>query len=333
MAGPDRLLVGVSGLGSIGRQHVRAFASIGCDRIVAFDPDPGFRHDATGERGVIATVGDFGDLLEAKPDVLVVAAPDAVHVDQLDAATRAGIPTLVEKPIAASLSEADRLVRIERRGVPVLVGYVLRHRRIMRTVRNELAAGSIGTPTSFQIMLGSYGTVLAARSRFREPEPNRLYRDYSHEWDYIRWFFGDIQQVCAVARVTDDVPHVEQPNLVDGLVRCASGLVGAFHLDYAEPVGTRTLHVIGTRGTLFVDVARGCGTIRTPDHEAGRDIGAPEAPSEALARQAAHLLDVARGDCAPAAGIADGLAALAVADAAIGAAERGGWVPVGGGTS
>lgn len=320
-------LVGISGFGSIGRQHLRAFAAIDCTRVAVFDPDPQFRAEASAEPGVTATFHRFEDLLEAGLDALVIASPDAFHVPQLDAATAAGVATLVEKPIASSLAERARLAAIAGRGVPVLVGYVLRHRRVMQAVRAELASGAVGTPTSFHAMLGSYGTILAARSRFDQPAPNRLYRDYSHEWDYVRWFFGDIVRVMAVARTTDAVPHVEQPNLIDGIVQTTEGVVGAVHLDYADPVGTRTLQVIGTGGSVFADIARGFATIRTGG-EKERHISQEESAADVLARQAAHLLDLARTSAAPAVDIADGIAALAVTEAAIASARDSSWVAV-----
>ena len=319
-------LVGISGFGSIGRQHLAALSAIGCERVAVFDPTSEFRAEAAAEAVVIKVVGSFEELLALGLDALVIAAPDAFHVPQLDAATAAGVPTLVEKPLAPSLAAAEPLTDIAGRGVPVLVGYVLRHRRVMHAIRAELAAGSVGDPTSFQVMLGSYGTIRAARSRFDHAEPDRLYRDYSHEWDYLRWFFGEPVRVLAVPRTTHAVPHVEQPNLVDGLLETREGVLGSFHLDYVEPRGTRTLHVVGTGGSMVADIARGTLTVYEGSHASERRVVHQETAAEVLARQAAHLLDVACGAATPAAGIVDGLAALRVTDAAVASARTASWV-------
>lgn len=320
--------IAISGLGSIGGQHAAAFAGLGVP-VVGFDPFAGSGERGPARAGVDRLFGSFQELLAAGPRAVVIATPDPLHLEQVDAATQAGIPVLVEKPLAASLNAAVKGIQgIAGRGVPVLVGYVLRHRAVMRTVRSLLRDGAIGEPTSFQVMLGAYGTIVAARSRFAEPEPNRLYRDYSHEWDYLRWLFGPIREVLAVARTVQSVAHVERPNVVDALLQTAAGVAGAVHLDYAEPRGTRTLHILGTGGSLFADIAR--GTVRLfgahPDDD--REIAQPQSPMEALQEQGRHLLQVADGSAVPAVSLDDGLAALAVTEATVRAAASGRWEPV-----
>lgn len=316
--------VAVSGLGSIGLQHVDAVHSLTGVRVVGFDPSEELRTRALG-RGVASAVGDFETLLDLTPDALIVAAPDQFHLPQLARAAERGIPVLVEKPLAPTAGEAAAVVeQVERGGTPALVGYVLRHRRVVREVRDLLGRGAIGTPVSFQVMLGAYGTILAAVSRFAKPEQGRLYRDYSHEWDYLRWFFGPIARCVATARTVRDLAHVEEPNAIDALLVHESGLAGAVHLDYTEPVGLRTLQVVGTGGSLFADLGRGELTVRTADGVVESSHAEP--PAAGLRRQAEHLLDVAAGVADPVVTLRDGLAAIAIADALRESAASDAWV-------
>lgn len=320
--------VAVSGLGSIGRQHVEVLAGRPGVEVVAFDPDPDLRARAT-ERGVEQTVADFGALLDLRPDTLVIAAPDQFHLPQLEAAAGRGIPTLVEKPLAPSTAEAAAVAgRIRATGTPVLVGYVLRHRPVVQAVRSALHDGRIGVPTSFQVMLGAYATITAAVSRFATPEPDRLYRDYSHEWDYLRWFFGPVARCLAVARTVHDVPHVEEPNVLDGLLVHATGATGAFHLDYVEPRGVRTIHILGSGGSLLADLGRGTLTLRRAGDDFDRQQTYLEPPAAALRRQIDHLLEVSAGTATPVADLDDGLAALAVSDALRQSVATDDWVAV-----
>lgn len=324
-------LLGISGLGSIGGQHLRAAASRGDVRIVAFDPSDELR--AAHERlpAVESVYPSFQDLLDARPDAVIIAGPDHVHLSQLAAATQAGITALVEKPLAPTYADAlAAAAELRATNVPIVVGYVLRHRSALALAHQLVTSGEIGTPTSYQVMLGAYTTIVAARSRFASEEPNRLYRDYSHEWDYLRWFFGPVAQGLAHARTVDTLEHVERPNVVDGLLEHDTGVVGAFHLDYVEPHGLRTVHVIGTDASLVADVGRGTITVRQGDRAQGRDqvFLRPEPPAAALRRQVDHLLEVAAGTTAPAVGLDDGIAALAVVEALIRSAETHGWCPV-----
>lgn len=313
--------VAVSGLGSIGYQHVAALSARPETRVIGFDPDPELRSRAAALGHVAEVTGDFPSLLDRGPDALVIAGPDEVHAEQ--AVAGRGIPTLVEKPLGPSYAAArDLAERLS--GAPVLVGYVLRYREAVRIVRDVLAGGDLGEPVSCHVMLGAYGTITAAASRFDRPSPGRLYRDYSHEWDYLRWFFGPIAECHAVERTVEGVPHVETPNAVDGMLSFADGLVGTFHLDYLEPCGLRVFQAVGTGGSLLADLGRGEVIVRSAgvDHE--RRYACPEPPSAALRRQLDHLLD----GTPPRVGVADGVAALAVAEAVAEAARTRSWVPV-----
>lgn len=320
-------LLGISGLGSIGGQHLRAAASRGDIRIAAFDPSEDLRVAHERLPAVESVHASYQDLLDTRPDALIIAGPDHVHLPQLAMATNAGVTALVEKPLAPTYADALAVAaELRATGVPILVGYVLRHRSAVVLAHQLVTSGEIGTPTSYQVMLGAYTTIVAAHSRFSREEPNRLYRDYSHEWDYLRWFFGPVTRGLAHARSFDALEHVERPNIVDGLLEHDTGVAGAFHLDYVEPHGLRTIHVIGTEGSLFADIGRGTVTVRHGDRD--QVFVRPEPPVSALRRQADHLLDVAAGTAAPAVGLEDGIAALAVVEALIRSAETHSWCPV-----
>lgn len=322
-------LVAVSGLGSIGYQHVRAFSTIPGVELAVFDPSETLVERARELPTVRTVAASFEDLLSLRPQAVVLAGPDHAHLPQLSAAVAAGIPTLVEKPLAPSAADARRIAtEISATDVPVLVGYVLRHRLVMHHLHRLLVDGAVGRPTTVQVVVGAYHTITAAASRFAVPEENRLYRDYSHEWDYLRWFFGPIDDCFAVARVDESVEHVERPNIVDALIRTASGLVASCHIDYVATPGLRTVHVIGSRGSIFADVASGTLTLRRADDGHAELYSFPEPPGGPLRRQAEHLLDVADGTVPPAVDFADGLAALDVVDALITSAQDGEWKTV-----
>lgn len=319
--------VAISGFGSIGRQHARALRESTTAQAIIFEPTPAIAEQARSLGNTV--VSDFTEMLDMNPDALVIAGPDHVHLEQLVAAAEAGIPTLVEKPVAPSLADTVPVVdRLRAAGTPILVGYVLHHRLIFTKAAELLAAKVIGEPVSVQVMLGAYGTITAAANRFDSPESDRLYRDYSHEWDYLRWFFGPIDRALAVARTIDGPAHIESPNVVDGLLGFANGMVGAVHLDYVEPVGTRTVHVVGTGGSLRLDAGRHEIVLRTAGTDHERRYAYPENASAGLGRQLQHLLAVARGEVEPAVSLDDGLAALAVTEAVRASAVSESWVQV-----
>lgn len=323
------MIVGVSGLGSIGRQHLTAFRAAGASTLYGFDASVEMRGLALAADPSLRLVDSFDALLGSGLDALVVAVPDHAHLAQLEAAAGAGIAVLVEKPLAPSADGAAAVIdRLGSAGDRCVVGYVLRHNAACLRVASLLGEGAIGEPTSFQVMLGAYGTITVAANRFATPAYGRLYVDYSHEWDYLAWYFGRIASVLAVERTTTAVPHVETPNLVDALLETESGLVGSLHIDYADQRGLRQLTVIGTGGSVTADLGAGTTELRRAGSDGVQRFADLAPASVALTRQAGHVLAVARGEESPRVSLADGLAALRVADALRASAPTRQWATV-----
>src|SRR5262245_8023865 len=107
---PDRLRIGIAGVGHFGRFHALKVAA--SERAIptgVFDPDAARAHTVGTEIG--APVLDFSQLLAAS-DALIFAAPAEVHHALAAEALRAGRHILVEKPIAATLAQADELASL-----------------------------------------------------------------------------------------------------------------------------------------------------------------------------------------------------------------------------
>ncbi len=122
----EQLRIGILGAGHFGRFHaLKVKAAPRAVLVGVHDPDPA-RADAVGREAGAPALG-LGKLIEAA-DAVVVAAPAEVHFALARQALEAGRHVLVEKPIAASLAEADALAALaaERRLV-LQVGHLLRY--------------------------------------------------------------------------------------------------------------------------------------------------------------------------------------------------------------
>jgi D-apiose dehydrogenase len=290
-----------------------------------------YAYDATPRTlpAAVTVCDSFEALLDAGLDGLVVATPDPAHAPQTIAACRRGVRVLVEKPVADSVVAAAEVAAVAAQtGVPVLVGYVLRHYEVVRQVRALLADGSVGTPVSAQVSLGAYETLRLARNRFNPTDRYRLPYDYSHEWDYLQWFFGPVARACAVARQAGDLPLTQDPNVVDGILILESGLTATFHLDYVQDGGGRRLEVVGDRGTLRAELAHGLVRLRPHGEPLTREYDRTEPRDTAFHRQLSHFLDVVAGRAEPIVTVHDGLRALAVADAVVASCESATWCDV-----
>jgi predicted dehydrogenase len=141
--------IGVAGAGLIGRRHVELIeASPDC--VVAAIADPSTQAKAFAQARGIVWYGDHRALLDhEKPDGLIVASPNSLHLDMaLDSIAR-GVAALVEKPVTDTVAAARILSQaVHRSGVPVLVGHHRRHNPRIKAAREAVISGQLGQLTA-----------------------------------------------------------------------------------------------------------------------------------------------------------------------------------------
>ena len=127
-----RLPVGVIGVGALGQHHARHLAQLHEVRLVGVcDTDAGRAAKVAAELGTTAYV-HMDDLL-ARVEAVTIAVPTPVHAEVGLRALELGIPILMEKPLAATLEEADRLIAVARRHrLQLQVGHIERYNRAIR---------------------------------------------------------------------------------------------------------------------------------------------------------------------------------------------------------
>ncbi|HEV7214858.1 MAG TPA: Gfo/Idh/MocA family oxidoreductase [Chloroflexota bacterium] len=140
-----RLRIGIAGAGHFGRYHaLKVAASERAELVGIHDPDEE-RAKTVGWEAGAPSMG-FAPLLAAS-DALVVAAPAEQHHGLAAAALRAGRHVLVEKPIAATLAEADELIDLARaNGLCYVVAPPNMLQANRQQARRLVAAGAIGQP-------------------------------------------------------------------------------------------------------------------------------------------------------------------------------------------
>jgi predicted dehydrogenase len=137
---PDTMLrVGIAGAGHFGRYHALKIAAGPRTTLTGiYDPD----HERAKTVGWEAGAKEMGfDALLDASDAIIVAAPAEAHFDLASAALRAGRHVLVEKPIAATLAQADELGQLAKAGGLVLqVGHLERFSAAYQAVAARISA-------------------------------------------------------------------------------------------------------------------------------------------------------------------------------------------------
>jgi predicted dehydrogenase len=133
-----RLPVGVIGVGALGQHHARHLANLDEVNLVGvYDSDDGRAESIASSLGTIA-YGEMDDLLR-EVEAVTIAVPTPSHAEIGLRALRHGVPVLMEKPLASTLTEADALIAAaQRQGVQLQVGHIERYNRALRAAETYL---------------------------------------------------------------------------------------------------------------------------------------------------------------------------------------------------
>jgi predicted dehydrogenase len=134
----SRLPVGVIGVGALGQHHARHLARLDEVHLVGVcDIDASRSEKIAAELGTAAFV-ETDDLL-ARVEAVTVAVPTYAHAEVGLRALEMSVPVLMEKPLAATIAEADRLIAAaKRQRVQLQVGHIERYNRALRAAEPYL---------------------------------------------------------------------------------------------------------------------------------------------------------------------------------------------------
>jgi len=233
MSGATR--IAVAGAGLIGRRHIELIAA-SSDCVLAGIADPSPETKAFAEATKIPWYADHLVLLEhEKPDGMIIASPNALHLSMaLDCLARR-VPTLVEKPVTDTVAAAQRLCdAVKRSGVPVLVGHHRRHNPRIKAIREKIAAGEIGQLTAVVglWLLQKPDDYFNVAWR-REIGGGPLLINLVHDMDNLRFICGEISEVQAMTSHKARGFAVE--DTAGLLLKFANGAIGTVTLSDATP--------------------------------------------------------------------------------------------------
>lgn len=332
----------VVGAGQIGRRHVEAIAASGAARLHAV-VDP-----AAAARGWAEGLGapwfpDIAAMLAAgRPEGVILATPNTLHVEGGLACVAAGLPVLVEKPIAADTASARRLVEAaEAAGVALAVGHHRRHNPLIAAARARIASGALGrivaVQASFWLMKpDDYFDIPWRRAPGAGPVTNNLI----HDVDLLRHLCGEIAEVRALSSNAVRGNAVEETAAV--LLRFESGALGTASVSdtvvapWSWELTSRENPAYPATGAACYLIGGTLGSLELPSltfwHDEGRrnwmgPISAERTPfglDDPLILQIRQFARVVRGLELPLVPGREGLATLAVIEAVHRSAAAGG---------
>lgn len=314
--------IAVLGAGRIGQVHARNIAAHPALRLkYIFDPQGAAASrlaEATGATPAQAIPQILED--RAIAGVVIASSTDA-HLDQCVQAIAAGKAVMCEKPLDMDLQRARaQRERLEIAGARLMLGFNRRFDPHFATLKQRLDAGEVGRLETLHII--SHDPAPPPLTYIRVS--GGLFKDMAiHDFDMARWLFGEEPtEIFAAASCLVD-PGIGAAGDVDTAkttLRTASGKLCVISNSRRSGYGyDQRIEAFGSGGQLRAD------NVLENSVSAWREGGMSSSAlqnfflqryAEAYRREVDHFAKILSGEAAPSVGYADGVAALALAEAA-----------------
>jgi predicted dehydrogenase len=238
------LRAAVIGAGSMGRNHARVYAEMDDVDLVAV-ADPAAEVLAkVAQRHRVRTYTDYHEMLDREQlDLVSIAVPTEQHFAVACDTLRARIPTLVEKPIAATVAEGAALIALAQEvGIMLMIGHIERFNPAIIALKGQLELGALGRV--YQVHVRRIGPFPA-----RIKDVGVVVDLATHDLD-IMHYLTDSHVTRLHAEVGQRL-HTAHEDLLSAVLRFENDIIGVLDINWLAPTKVRELSVIGQRG-MFV---------------------------------------------------------------------------------
>jgi UDP-N-acetylglucosamine 3-dehydrogenase len=227
----DRARLGIIGVGLWGVNHIEAYQGLPYADVVAVaDTAPGRAKEIAGKYNVPRWFENYEDLCAVRDlDAVSVVTPEAEHLGPVEAAARAGKHILVEKPMAHSVSEVEKMIAAARKGNVILMpGHLLRFEARYATIKQKLENHE----------LGSIVSIHARRNRTKEnfkkyARAHPIFAVSVHDIDLLLWYTqSKVERVRGYQR---NIQGGQTPDVVWGIIEFANGALGIIETIWLTP--------------------------------------------------------------------------------------------------
>jgi UDP-N-acetyl-2-amino-2-deoxyglucuronate dehydrogenase len=253
------------GCGKVGQIHAAALASLPESQFVAVcDRDPKRAADFAQRYGVQAFTDVTTMIRDAGAQAAIICTPHPQHAEPVIRAAEAGVHSLVEKPLAASLDDCDAMLAASAKAKTILA--VISQRRLyepVRRMKSAIDSGKIGRPvlgvfTMYSWRDPSYYQSDPWRGKWSTEGGGVLVNQSPHQLDLLQWFMGEIDEIGGYWANLNH-PTVEVDDTAVAMIRFKNGGLGSIVTSLAQKPGIYTrVHIHGANGaSVGVETDRG----------------------------------------------------------------------------
>ncbi len=295
---------GVIGVGAMGQHHVRIYSEMENVELVGISDVSKSRVSELAQQYNTKGFTDYNELLEHGLDAVSIVVPTTLHTPVGLDVIRSGANLLVEKPIADTLENAEKLTKAAKdAGVKLMVGHIERFNPAVTKLKQIIDSGLLGKIVSISARrVGPYNP--------RIRDVGVILDIGVHDIDVISYLYGKkVDEVYSIAGA--DIHSFEDHAAI--ILRYDDELSGIVETNWLTPHKVRKLTVIGVDGVAYLDYID--QTVELHDREWIRN--AKVETGEPLKNELMHFIDTILNENEPNPSGEDGIHALKVAMAAI----------------
>jgi predicted dehydrogenase len=253
----DRVRCGVVGVGGMGGGHCKMIGQIpGVELTAVCDAAPDVSR-AVAEQYAVPGFTQYEELLDSGlVDMVIVATPHYFHPPVAVAAFERGLHVLSEKPIAVSVSEADRMIRAARAsGKKFGVMFQMRASARNRAAKRLIEEGRLGEIYRASLTMGWYRAQAyydsgTWRATWAGEGGGVLINQAPHLLDLFTWLAGLPSRVTGQVRTR--LHDIEVEDEAFALLEYANGAHGYLYASTLEAPSTEQIEICGDRGKLLL---------------------------------------------------------------------------------
>lgn len=185
----DKTKVGLIGCGLFGESHLQAFNAVRSGEVAAvYDLDHNLAEQRARDFGISRVCRSLEEICSIDElDAIDVVTPEETHVEPVLQAFADGKHVFVEKPMATSLADCDRLIEAAARaGRWVMVGHLLRFEIKYGMLKDEVASGGVGKVISMHARRNRRKSLLPRYGRTHPAIENCI-----HDIDLMLWYLEE----------------------------------------------------------------------------------------------------------------------------------------------
>ena len=316
----------IIGLGSIGKRHLRLARELNPEADIRVLRHQKCLYDPEHSNGCFFSIEQA---LVFNPQLAVIASPASVHLAQAQSFAEIRTHLLIEKPLSISTEGIEHLIETCRKNkIVLLIGYNLRYLPSLNKFRDLVRENIIGKVFSVRSEVGQYLPSWRPGSDYKESVSAKsdlgggALLELSHEVDYLRWIFGEVDWVNAsISKQSNlEIDVEDTAHLILGFASLSNNekqLIGSLNIDFIRHDKIRLCTVIGEKGTLRWNGTVGKVELFEINEKVWREVYRYEQQRDDTYRlEWEHFLDCIENKKRPTVDGFDGLNVLNIIDAA-----------------